>query len=77
MTARLIVLLCVCRYNNKTYRIDDIDFEKNPTTKFLGRNDQEMSFVEYYKKVSHVVLFKTGVFSSLDGLSFLFLELRP
>ena len=40
------------RYNNKTYRIDDIDFEKNPLTKFTTRSGTEISFVEYYKKVS-------------------------
>ena len=44
--------MCFCRYNNKTYRIDDIDFSKNPMTKFMGRNGEEMTFVEYYKKVT-------------------------
>lgn len=39
------------RYNNKTYRIDDIDFNKNPMTKFKTRNGEEISFVDYYKKV--------------------------
>lgn len=40
------------RYNNKTYRIDDIDFEKNPMTKFKTRSGTEMTFVDYYKNVS-------------------------
>lgn len=40
------------RYNNKTYRIDDIDFDKNPLTKFKTRDGSEISFVDYYKKVS-------------------------
>lgn len=33
-----MALLCnatvITRYNNKTYRIDDIDFESNPTSTF-------------------------------------------
>jgi len=42
----------VCRYNNKTYRIDDIDFKTSPMTKFKMRNNEEITFVDYYKKVS-------------------------
>ena len=42
--------LAQTRYNNKTYRIDDIDWEKNPRSTFTTPNG-EISFVEYYKKV--------------------------
>jgi len=37
-------------YNNKTYRIDDVDFQSTPLCKFKT-NDGEISYVDYYKKV--------------------------
>ena len=36
-------------YNNKTYRVDDIDWEKNPTFKFK-KGDVEMDLVTYYRE---------------------------
>ena len=37
------------RYNNKTYRIDDIDWEKNPLSTFLyRREDRQITYREYY-----------------------------
>ena len=36
------------RYNNKTYRVDDIDWEKNPQSTFSTRSG-EVSFVQYYE----------------------------
>lgn len=35
-------------YNNKTYRVDDVDFNNNPQQKFMIR-DKECNFIEYYK----------------------------
>lgn len=49
-TKGLVGEIVLTRYNNKTYRIDDIDFEKNPMTKFKTRNGEEITFVDYYKK---------------------------
>ena len=37
------------RYNNKTYRVDDIDWEKHPTDKFTKADGSEISFKEYYE----------------------------
>lgn len=37
------------RYNNKTYRIDDILFDQNPTMTFMA-NGQPISYVQYYKQ---------------------------
>lgn len=34
-------------YNNRTYRIDDVDFKKNPTSKFSMKGE-EKSFGKYY-----------------------------
>ncbi|KAL6264762.1 hypothetical protein P5V15_004860 [Pogonomyrmex californicus] len=36
------------RYNNKTYRIDDIAWDKTPRYVFT-RGDEEMSLIDYYK----------------------------
>ena len=46
-----MILLCY-RYNNKTYRIDEIDWESTPLFKFARRDGTEISLVEYYEKVS-------------------------
>ena len=45
------IVLIFDRYTNKTYRVDDINWEQNPTSKFKSRDGSEMSYVEYYKKV--------------------------
>ena len=37
-------------YNNKSYRIDEIDFASSPQSKFTDSKGQEHSFVEYYKR---------------------------
>jgi len=38
------------RYNNKTYRIDDIIWDKTPMHTFPCKNSGEsMTFVEYYQ----------------------------
>lgn len=37
-------------YNNKTYRVDDVDFDKSPSTTFEGKNKESTSFVNYYKE---------------------------
>ncbi|KAM7351597.1 piwi like RNA-mediated gene silencing protein aubergine isoform 2-T2 [Cochliomyia hominivorax] len=36
-------------YNNKTYRVDDVDFNASPMSKFATK-DGEISYIEYYKK---------------------------
>lgn len=45
----LLGSVVLTRYNNKTYRIDDIDFESNPTNTFPTTSGK-ISYVEYYKK---------------------------
>ncbi|XP_033172824.1 protein aubergine [Drosophila mauritiana] len=42
-------------YNNKTYRIDDVDFESTPLCKFQT-NDGEISYVDYYKKRYNITI---------------------
>ena len=51
---------CVCfRYNNKTYRIDDIAWDKNPQSTFLDHKGNAICFMDYYKSVlgrQHAIL---------------------
>lgn len=37
------------RYNNKSYRIDDIAWDQSPTNTFPMQNGAQISYVEYYK----------------------------
>lgn len=37
------------RYNNRTYRIDGIEWGKNPLNKFQLRSGEMTSYVDYYK----------------------------
>lgn len=39
------------RYNNKTYRVDDIDWDQSPKSTFKKADGSEVSFLEYYQKV--------------------------
>lgn len=39
------------RYNNKTYRVDDIDWDQNPKSTFKKADGSEVSFLDYYRKV--------------------------
>ena len=41
--------IVMTHYNKKTYRIDDIDFDKSPeSTFFLRKEKREVSYYEYY-----------------------------
>ncbi len=41
-------------YNKRTYRIDDIDFEKNPlSTFFYRKEDRDVTFKYYYEQVKY------------------------
>ena len=44
----LIGSVVLTRYNNKTYRIDEILFEHNPLTTFK-RGEEDVTYVDYYK----------------------------
>ncbi|XP_069136145.1 piwi-like protein 1 [Argopecten irradians] len=48
-TKKFVGSIVLTRYNNKTYRVDDIDWDKNPNSTFSGRGG-EISFKEYFKK---------------------------
>ncbi|KAM6298089.1 piwi-like protein 1 [Aegotheles albertisi] len=46
----LIGLVVLTKYNNRTYRVDDIDWDGNPRCSFLRSDGSEISFVDFYKK---------------------------
>uniref|UniRef100_A0A8C4YRR2 Piwi-like protein 1 n=1 Tax=Gopherus evgoodei TaxID=1825980 RepID=A0A8C4YRR2_9SAUR len=45
----LIGLIVLTKYNNKTYRVDDIDWDSNPKCTFMKADGSEISFIDYYK----------------------------
>uniref|UniRef100_A0A8C2RX27 Piwi like RNA-mediated gene silencing 4 n=1 Tax=Capra hircus TaxID=9925 RepID=A0A8C2RX27_CAPHI len=48
--------LVFARYNNKTYRIDDIDWSVKPTHTFRKRDGAEITYVDYYKQQYDITL---------------------
>ncbi|XP_075903162.1 piwi-like protein 1 [Nelusetta ayraudi] len=47
-TKELVGLIVLTKYNNKTYRIDDIVWDQNPMNTFK-KGDADVSFMSYYK----------------------------
>ncbi|XP_055511474.1 piwi-like protein 1 [Leucoraja erinacea] len=45
----LVGVIVLTRYNNKTYRIDDIDWFQNPQSTF-NKGGTQVSYIDYYKK---------------------------
>ncbi|XP_040278414.1 piwi-like protein 4 [Bufo bufo] len=43
-------MVVLTRYNNKTYRVDDIDWSIKPTDTFSKKDGTKISYVEYYKQ---------------------------
>ncbi|GAA6088114.1 piwi-like protein 2 isoform X2 [Tachysurus ichikawai] len=49
-TKEIIGSIVITRYNNRTYRIDDIEWSKSPKDSFTMSDGTEISFTEYYRK---------------------------
>ncbi|XP_076853988.1 piwi-like protein 2 isoform X2 [Brachyhypopomus gauderio] len=49
-TKGLIGGIVITRYNNRTYRVDDIEWSKSPKDTFTMANGSETTFIEYYRK---------------------------
>ncbi|XP_054853826.1 piwi-like protein 2 [Eublepharis macularius] len=49
-TKQLIGNIIITRYNNNTYRIDDIDWNKTPKDGFTMFDGKDITFVDYYSK---------------------------
>ncbi|XP_004709078.1 piwi-like protein 4 [Echinops telfairi] len=52
----LLGLIVLTRYNNKTYRIDDIDWSVKPTHTFQKRDSSEITYVDYYQQQYDITL---------------------
>lgn len=48
---KVLGITVLTKYNNKTYRIDDVDFNITPASKFMKKN-VETTIQQYYKEVS-------------------------
>lgn len=55
----LLGSVVITRYNNRTYRIDDICFDKNPMSTFITK-DGPVSYSEYYIKNHNIVIKDKG-----------------
>nr|XP_035121123.2 piwi-like protein 4 isoform X2 [Callithrix jacchus] len=44
------------KYNNRTYRIDDIDWSVRPTHTFQKRDGTEITYVDYYKQQYDIII---------------------
>ncbi len=45
------LLIISIRYNNKTYKIDDISWEEHPTDSFSKKDGSSITFKEYYTQM--------------------------
>lgn len=52
--SRVIGCVVLTDYNNRTYRVDDVDWNSTPMTTFQ-RGDTAISYMDYYKSVSQNV----------------------
>uniref|UniRef100_A0A6J0V0B6 Piwi-like protein 4 isoform X1 n=1 Tax=Pogona vitticeps TaxID=103695 RepID=A0A6J0V0B6_9SAUR len=52
----LVGLIVLTRYNNKTYRVDDIEWSIKPADTFQKRDGTQISYEDYYKQQYEVVL---------------------
>lgn len=46
---KIIGCIVLTNYNNKTYRVDDVDFNSTPKSTFKKADGTEISYIEYYK----------------------------
>eukprot|EP00079_Xenopus_tropicalis_P021979 XP_012813692.1 PREDICTED: piwi-like protein 4 [Xenopus tropicalis] len=46
----LLGLVVLTRYNNKTYRVDDIDWSTKPTDSFPRKDGSEITYTDYYSQ---------------------------
>ncbi|KAK4808217.1 hypothetical protein QYF61_006802 [Mycteria americana] len=55
-TKQLVGSVVITRYNNRTYRIDDIDWNKTPRDSFTLTSGEEITFVDYYSKAYGITI---------------------
>ncbi|OCT90145.1 piwi-like protein 2 [Xenopus laevis] len=50
VTKQLVGSIVITRYNNRTYRIDDIEWNMSPKDTFTMSDGSKISFIDYYSK---------------------------
>ncbi|XP_075300918.1 piwi-like protein 2 [Opisthocomus hoazin] len=55
-TKQLVGNTVITRYNNRTYRIDDIEWNKTPRDSFTLASGEEITFVDYYSKAYGITI---------------------
>nr|AAH49495.1 Piwil1 protein [Danio rerio] len=74
-TKELVGLIILTKYNNKTYRIDDIARDHTPNNTFK-KGDTEISFKNYFKSQYGLVIIRLLFFViRCSNLKFLYLEI--
>uniref|UniRef100_A0A8B9FUK3 Piwi-like protein 2 n=1 Tax=Amazona collaria TaxID=241587 RepID=A0A8B9FUK3_9PSIT len=53
---QLVGSVVITRYNNRTYRIDDIDWSKTPRHTFTLASGEDITFVSYYSKTYGITI---------------------
>lgn len=48
----LLGMTVLTRYNNKTYRVSEVNFDMKPSNTFEGRNGEQIRYIDYYRTVS-------------------------
>lgn len=49
VTKALVGHIVLTKYNNKTYRIDDILWDQHPTAEFNYHHNKKITYIDYYK----------------------------
>ncbi|KAM9215701.1 piwi-like protein 2 [Leptosomus discolor] len=55
-TKQLVGSVVITRYNNRTYRVDDIDWSKTPRDSFTLASGEEITFLDYYSKTYGITI---------------------
>lgn len=48
--SKIIGSIVLTGYNNKTYRIDDVDFNATPASTFPKKDGTQISYMDYYRE---------------------------
>lgn len=62
---QVLGMIVLTRYNNKTYRITDVDYSISPTSEFETRNGP-ITYIDYYRQVHSHFLFHSSLFCCIS-----------
>lgn len=60
VTKTLVGSIVLTKYNNRTYRVDDILWDQNPMVQFKYHDNKMISYVQYYKEHYDIDIRDTG-----------------